>query len=499
MRQDLGLWQVRSGFTILSFPDEGLSFMQTVFKNRIEPKLLLILGLAALLRFWGLGVKQLWLDEILQLLHSRPDTLRGILEGVAQDRGGAPLDYLIQHVFISNMGGAIEWTARVHAALFGVASVYLIYVVCQILFRNQHWSLLSALLLCFYPFHHHYSQEGRPYSLFMLLALILFLLLFKSLKQSRWHLWLIFAMVSVLAFYTNAYTAIVLCVQLLILVYHQMLGRESWPAALRRMTAFVFCSLAAAAAYLPWLRYSYFNAKGSAPPGNSFRLFAEMVKGLGDGSYPLAFALILCAAAGIYHLRKTEREFEAGALLIWMLIPFPLVLAILNLRSYFFSTRQLIFIAPALLIPAAIGADYLRQKIARRYFSPVTFLILISVVVIVLHYPDKRDDQRAAGQFLQANVQTGDAILAPGISYTLSFYFPDISKYSAEGRPIKDLIDSESISRILFVDSRFNYDGAGKDDLFAAIPESKETRFRGITIYAFSKPGKSAGNSSGFR
>ena len=51
--------------------------MGMLFQNESRLRLLLILGLAALLRFWGLGVKQLWLDEILQLLHSRPDSLTG--------------------------------------------------------------------------------------------------------------------------------------------------------------------------------------------------------------------------------------------------------------------------------------------------------------------------------------------------------------------------------------------------------------------------------------
>jgi uncharacterized membrane protein len=369
-------------------------------------------------------------------------------------------------------------------------AVFLIYVVCQTLFNNPRWSLLSALLLSFYPFHHHYSQEGRPYSLFMLLALTLFLLLFLSLRRNSWHLWISFAVVAVAAFYTNAYTAIVLWVLLLIMIYHQLLKRESRAEVLRRGAAFVFCSLLAASAYIPWLRYTYFNAKGDAPPGNSFRLLMEMVKGLGDGSYPLAFALILCAVAGIYHLRKTQRFFELGALLIWVIVPFPLVLAILNWRDYFFATRQLIFIAPALIMLAAVGADYLKQKIARRYFSPTIILILISIVVIVLHYRDKRDDQRAAGQFLSAIARPADAIMAPGLTITLSFYFPDIKKYSADDRSVRDLSGAQNISRILYVDSRFNYTRAGLDALFTAMPKPEEIRFRGITIYSFSKPQK---------
>ena len=179
--------------------------MEMPLLKRTGVRLLCILALAALLRFLGLGVKQLWLDEILQLLHSSPDTVRGILEGVARDRGGAPLDYLIQHLFITNLPGPIEWTARVHAAVFGVLAVYLIFVLCQTLFHNPRWSLLSALLLCFYPFHHHYSQEGRPYSLFRRLILISLNKPVPDRKKIKRPLDL-FAITALLAFYTRMRT-----------------------------------------------------------------------------------------------------------------------------------------------------------------------------------------------------------------------------------------------------------------------------------------------------
>ena len=117
-------------------------------------------------------------------------------------------------------------------------------------------------------------------------------------------------------------------------------------------------------------------------------------------------------------------------------------------------------------------------------------LILISIVVIVRHYPDKRDDQRAAGQFLSANARSTDAIMDSGLTTTLSLYFPDINKYCADNRSVQDLSGAQNVSRILNVDSQFNYTRTGLDDLFAAMPRPEEIRFRGITIYSFSKPQK---------
>jgi len=63
--------------------------MRMQFLSKSKTKLLFILALAALLRLWGLGGKQLWMDELLQLLHSRPNTLRGILRASRRIGGSA--------------------------------------------------------------------------------------------------------------------------------------------------------------------------------------------------------------------------------------------------------------------------------------------------------------------------------------------------------------------------------------------------------------------------
>lgn len=146
-----------------------------------------ILTLSACLRVYKLGEKQLWVDEILQVLHSSPAGLRAILLGVREDTGSAPLDYLIQHLFIITLGTS-EWSARLHAALFGIIAVGLLYSVARIL-GHHSVATLSALLFAVYPLHHHYSQEGRPYALFVCLTLASYRLFLQILvkKGARCH------------------------------------------------------------------------------------------------------------------------------------------------------------------------------------------------------------------------------------------------------------------------------------------------------------------------
>jgi mannosyltransferase len=457
---------------------------QMQFQNRVEIKLLAILVLAALLRFFGLGVKQLWSDEILQVLHSRPDSMQGILNAVTLDRGGAPLDYLIQHVFMANLSGAMEWPARFHAALFGVLAVLLIYLVCRELLADQRLSLMSALLFCFYPFHIHYSQEGRPYSLFTLWTLILYFLLFRSLKKNSVFLWGSFGASAILAFYTHAFAAIVLFGQLVFLICYQLYRRENGSAAWRRYAGFLTCSAVAATTYLPWLVLSFSNAKGEIAPEKGFRLFLDTIKRLGDGSFPLAILLIVCAAVGIHSLIQSKRRIELGALLIWMLIPFPAIMSVLLWRTYFYSPRQILFVTPAFIILAAAGVEYLKQKVSRRYFYPEAVIILMSIGVLALHYPDKRDDLRAAAHFLKENTRSADVIVAPNLTERLSLYFPDIYRCSADSRSAEDLMQKTlNGSRIIYVAQRSSLDFARLNRLLAGMPKSKEVQFRGITIY----------------
>ena len=458
--------------------------MQMTLRDRPGLQLLFILALAALLRLWGLGARQLWSDEILQVLHSRPDTVRGILDAVTIDRGGAPLDYLVQHVFITNLSGAIEWTARLHAALFGILAVLLVYLVCRELSGDQKLSLMSALLFCFYPFHHHYSQEGRPYSLFVLLTLVLYFHLFRLMKRNRWLLWGSFAVSAVLAFYTHAYTAMVFFGQACFLIFYQLHQRESWTKAWRRYACFIFCGALAAASFVPWLLHSFFNAKGEIAPEIGGRLFFETIKRLGDGSYPLSAVLIICASFGIHSLYRQRRTLELGALLTWIIAPIPVILAVLLWRTYFFTPRQLLFITPAFFILVAAGVQYLKQKVAHRYFHPEAVLILISIVVIALHYPDKRDDLRAAGQFLKETVRPADMIVAPALTDLLSLYFPEIRRYSADHRSAQDLLQTAGKeSRVLYVTLRYRPDPEGLNRLLTGMQKSGEVHFRGVTVY----------------
>lgn len=442
--------------------------------------LIIITVIAGSFRFFGLGAKQLWVDEIIQALHSQPDSLKEILVCVSQDRGGSPLDYVIQHFFITSIAADIEWTARIHTAIFGTLAIPLIYIISRKLLNSERSSLLSAWLLCFFPLNHHYSQEGRPYALFALLTLCLYIVLFRLLEKQNYGIWICFVLTATLSFYAHAYTALVLLTQFCYLLYRQVLTKESLKTTLRLWAYFLLGSMLASAAYLPWLVYSFDNAKGDAAEPIELNLILRTVKEFADGSYPLAAAIMMCFVAGVVYLYRNMKYLQLGALLIWILVPFPVIVGVLLWRDYFFATRQVIFIAPAVIIMAAHGVYFIKNKVNRNWFRPELILILISLVVIMLHLKDDRIDFRAVGNYLARTARPSDIIIAPNIDGLLSFYFPDIYSHEREFSNVAR-IDS----RVIYVDSEFNTNRTGLDVILSRLTPREIIDFRGLKVYLF--------------
>ena len=77
---------------------------------------------------------------------------------------------------------------RLPAAFFGVLGVLFFYLVIKLLTNNKNIALLSALLMCFSPWHIHYSRWGFEGTLMVWLYLVGFYSLLKSFSNNKWLL-----------------------------------------------------------------------------------------------------------------------------------------------------------------------------------------------------------------------------------------------------------------------------------------------------------------------
>jgi mannosyltransferase len=136
---------------------------------------LLILLLAALLRFYCLSCSSLWHDE------GNTWALMGrSFSQIAQDAAADihPPGYYWLLKLWTGIFGADVIGLRAFSAIVGVATVAVIYAIGRRIFAHHRFAaefaLLAALLAAANPFQIYYSQEARMYALLMLQSTALF-------------------------------------------------------------------------------------------------------------------------------------------------------------------------------------------------------------------------------------------------------------------------------------------------------------------------------------
>src|SRR5208282_4996677 len=132
------------------------------------PVLLLTLA-AAWLRLSHLGSKSLWLDEGATVALARASWRHFWWVWWYGEANLQSVYFLFMRAWIH--GGQSEAWLRLPSALFGIASVPLMFVVARRLV-SAGAALASAALLAFSPAHVYYSQEARSYTLTIVLVLM---------------------------------------------------------------------------------------------------------------------------------------------------------------------------------------------------------------------------------------------------------------------------------------------------------------------------------------
>ncbi len=399
----------------------------------------IVFSFGALIRFAGLGHKQLWLDELIQAVRSSPGSFLGVLKSVADDRAQAPLDYVIQH-YLARLLGQSAFALRFHAAVFGTLTILALYYFARSVI-DERTALMTSILYAVYPLHHAYSQEARPYALFTLLAVCSYLLCWHLLLAGKTKIWLAYIVVTALLFYTNFFGLFAVFSQFVFTV--TLLApriSRSLPGIRKIGVAFVFrfatAVAASAALFLPWIVMGIRTnlVYSPLPERFDFKLFLRFLKELSDRSFPLSAVLITLAVLGIRKLVSEEKLGHVSFLLCWFLLPLPFIFLLVYLEDYFFAIRQILFATPAFYILISLGILHLSEipfkSMRVRWMAQVdrvvALVVLMSTIQIGLHFPDRREDLKGAGQFLKRNVSAGDIVVAPGAGNILSFYFSEI-------------------------------------------------------------------------
>lgn len=220
------------------------------------PLVALIVLLGAGLRFWQLGTKPLWMDEVITGLFSfgqnydvvprqvslpiaayeriftyHPTTCAQIVTTVSTQSVHPPLFFCWMHQWLGGLqawGLPWVWALRSLPALLGVVAIGAIAQFNQRAFSYRA-AWLGALALAVSPFGVYLSQEARHYTLPMVLVVLALTGLYQMVvdlerHQVRWPVWLGWIGVNGLGFYVHYFFILALGGQVVVL----LLGAMDW-------------------------------------------------------------------------------------------------------------------------------------------------------------------------------------------------------------------------------------------------------------------------------
>ena len=313
----------------------------------------------------------LWLDEILQLLGTRDRRIDDSMRWVRDNPGGVPLGYLTQQATIHVLGFSV-FSARLPAALFSVLSCIALAWLLEEL--DVPAPRLTLLLFASMPLQFRYALEARPYSQALFFSIVATALFVRLLRRPCLGTAGLYSLSVAAGLYTQPY-----------LLFTQI-GQVAWAAfcAPRRALAPIAAGAALSTAgllFAPWYLHarshwalSVQNAGLNFAPGPATLL--QAVRELSGGGYACSVPLLCAALLAV----KSRCNGMLAPLAIGMASAVAGALLADQVSGYFFAARQLIYLAPGLVIGAALWIALLQRNhpVAARALT----LLLIGPLVV---------------------------------------------------------------------------------------------------------------------
>jgi uncharacterized membrane protein len=398
----------------------------------------LILIIAAGLRFHELGVESYWLDEV---------TMARLAQGTPQSilsafPGRPPLFPLIAHYW-TQLFDVSETAARLLSVFAGIISVSLIYRIGRALFGSQI-GLISALLMTVSSFQIYYSQELRYYSLTLLFVLFMFFFYIRALKGGRWRDFILFALSATLVVYAHPTGIYVLPVPGLFFLarwqrYRELRWRWFWSHALlvlatapivmpRLADTLGIAEIGAASNDEDGLRWLTAPSL-LAPFGTLLRFLFLQLNHLNLVSFGGTLAFVAVCLLGYRRyaeqeswpsrfrnlsgdLRRLWRTRREALLLVgcWLVVPLliPWILSKVVWPPVYLD-RYVIAAAPAfyLLLAASL---VVMNRLAPRFITHSALILLMGAALYQYYERAIKEQWREAAAYVAANAGEGDSI-----------------------------------------------------------------------------------------
>jgi len=385
--------------------------------------LLAILFIAGILRFSFLGHHSLWFDEAFSIDLSS----QNFSSIIHEEKNNPPLYHFLLHYWIKFFGSS-EVSTRFASASLGIFSIFALFMLGTMLFGNKA-GLLSSFLLAISPYHIHYSQEARMYSLVVLLTILSCLFFVKFLKNGKKITFIVYVLISSAAMYTHYFAIFIIIAQNVFIVIKGSYYRK-------RLVSWFLCQFLLVLLYVPWI-WSLFHAIGSSNERFLSDLYLRIPYTL--MVFNLGYSGIIIDTYSKHHLMRTilshwyliilltglivplfifslkalwQKEKHWGAF-AFLYFCFPFILGLLvSLKIPLLEERYYIVTLPAYYLLLSMGILSLRNQKAKAVFiAGILFLTVFSLQNYYFNPLFGKGDWRNVPPYVETFAQKGDILV----------------------------------------------------------------------------------------
>lgn len=346
--------------------------------------LVVLIILGAGLRLYRLNTG-LWYDEIVTVLNSVRPPLREIVTHFPSNNDH-PLYSVLAHVAVTVFGEE-PWALRLPSALFGVATIPLLYCVGTAV-TNRLEARAAALILTVSYHHIWFSQNARGYTLLLFCVLLSTFALIRWFDTGRKAFLVLYAVVTALGAYSHLTMVLVSLSHAVVCGFDWIRdgGASRVRAEWRRLSgAFVAAGLLSLLFYAPMLRdvSSFFTTQTASTSEVATPVWALVatLRGLQVG-FGTLWATAIGASIFATGSWSYLRQRPTVALLFLLPLPMTVLLALVMSRPIF--PRFVFFAIGFLLLVTVRGAAVIGALMARLPGGRLAPMQAAAVMVVLL-------------------------------------------------------------------------------------------------------------------
>jgi mannosyltransferase len=406
--------------------------------SRTQQVLLALIVVGTIFRLYLLGGKSIWLDEAFSISISQR-SLIDVLRMTLRTDTHPPLYYLMLKIWL--LFSQREVWVRLLSALFSIASIPVMYLLVNTMYKDKRAGLLGATILVFSPFQIWYAQETRMYAALTFFVLLSAYFFIRALQTGSIVNWMGYIIATVLALYTDNGAIWYLVTLVVFSLLSNRLFRH-------RAVGWLISHLAIAFLYAFWLPFLIMQTRqvteGFWLPPPSFQIVLGTFLDFHSYNFPvIEISLLYMATIFVFAYIVPGKSWQRQLASLWLFLPLGISL-LLSLRQPIFLSRN--------LIAASLGYYLLATDTIWKFQSRKAVMILLIPLLVMnlvsigynTWFAEKEDWRDAARMIATASYDKPDGLVVfiPGFAeLPFEYYFKNYDRsIETQGYPGDELL-----------------------------------------------------------